>query len=61
MREFTAVSLFCGAGGLDIGFEQAGFKTIWANDFDKDACKTHQNWSRGNVFYYEKYHTISIT
>ena len=49
MREFTAVSLFCGAGGLDTGFEQAGFKTIWANDFDKDACKTHQNWSRAKV------------
>jgi DNA (cytosine-5)-methyltransferase 1 len=49
MREFTAVSLFCGAGGLDLGFEQAGFKTIWANDFDKDACKTHQNWSKANV------------
>ncbi len=49
MREFTAVSLFCGAGGLDIGFEQAGFKTIWANDFDKDACKTHQNWSHAKV------------
>ena len=49
MREFTAVSLFCGAGGLDIGFEQAGFKTIWANDFDKDAYKTHQNWSRAKV------------
>jgi len=49
MKEFTAVSLFCGAGGLDIGFEQAGFKTIWANDFDKDACKTHQNWSRAKV------------
>ncbi len=49
MREFTAVSLFCGAGGLDIGFEQAGFKTIWANDFDKDACETHQNWSSAKV------------
>ncbi len=49
MREFTAVSLFCGAGGLDIGFEQAGFKTIWANDFDKDACITHQNWSKAEV------------
>lgn len=49
MREFTAVSLFCGAGGLDMGFERAGFKTIWANDFDKDACKTHQNWSRAEV------------
>lgn len=49
MREFTAVSLFCGAGGLDLGFEQVGFRTIWANDFDKDACKTHQNWSGAKV------------
>ena len=49
MREFTAVSLFCGAGGLDLGFERAGFRTIWANDFDKDACKTHQNWSGAKV------------
>ena len=49
MREFTAVSLFCGAGGLDMGFERAGFRTIWANDFDADACKTHQNWSKAEV------------
>ena len=49
MREFTAVSLFCGAGGLDLGFDKAGFKIIWANDFDADACKTHQNWSNAEV------------
>lgn len=49
MREFTAVSLFCGAGGLDIGFERAGFKIIWANDFDADACRTHENWSDAEV------------
>lgn len=49
MREFTAVSLFCGAGGLDLGFDRAGFKTIWANDFDADACKTHQSWSNAEV------------
>lgn len=49
MREFTAVSLFCGAGGLDLGFDRAGYKTIWANDFDKDACKTHRSWSNTNV------------
>lgn len=45
MREFTAISLFCGAGGLDMGFEHAGFRTIWANDFNADACKTHATWS----------------
>ena len=49
MREFTAISLFAGAGGLDMGFERAGFKTIWANDFDKDACKTHEGWSNAKV------------
>ena len=49
MREFTAISLFCGAGGLDIGFERAGFKTIWANDFEPDACKTHETWSDAKV------------
>lgn len=49
MREFTAISLFCGAGGLDMGFDRAGFRTIWANDFDLDACKTHQQWSTSKV------------
>ena len=31
------VSLFSGCGGMDKGFEQAGFQRVWANDFDKDA------------------------
>lgn len=45
MKQFTQASLFCGAGGLDIGFERAGFKTVWANDFNKDACDTFAKWS----------------
>lgn len=49
MREFTAASLFAGAGGLDIGFEEAGFHTVWANDFEKDACKTHEAWSNAEI------------
>lgn len=28
------VSLFTGAGGLDLGFKKAGFDIIWANEFD---------------------------
>lgn len=46
---FNAVSLFCGAGGLDIGFERSGFHTIWANDFASDACKTHERWSDAKI------------
>lgn len=38
----TAVSLFCGAGGMDVGFTKAGFDTLWANDFDKHACATFE-------------------
>ena len=26
------VSLFAGAGGLDLGFERAGFDIVWANE-----------------------------
>jgi DNA (cytosine-5)-methyltransferase 1 len=37
-----AISLFSGAGGMDVGFRSAGFDIIWANDLDKDACETYR-------------------
>jgi DNA (cytosine-5)-methyltransferase 1 len=37
----SSISLFCGAGGLDVGFKSAGFNSIWANDKDPDSCKTY--------------------
>lgn len=38
----THVSLFSGCGGFDLGFRQAGFRTVFANDIDSDACKTYE-------------------
>ena len=34
------ISLFSGCGGLDLGFHQEGYETVWANDFDHWACET---------------------
>ncbi len=36
------VSLFSGAGGLDLGFKNAGFQIVWANDIDSDAVQTYK-------------------
>src|SRR5699024_2550844 len=35
-----AISLFSGAGGLDVGIEDAGFHVVYANEFDHDAACT---------------------
>jgi DNA (cytosine-5)-methyltransferase 1 len=36
-------SLFSGIGGIDLGFQQAGFEIVWANEFDHDAAKTYSH------------------
>jgi len=38
----NVVAFFSGAGGLDLGFEQAGFKIDWANEYDKDIWETYE-------------------
>lgn len=36
------VSLFAGAGGLDLGFQQAGFNVVWANEYDNEIWETYE-------------------
>ena len=36
------IETFAGGGGSDIGWRWAGYKTIWANEFEKNPCETYQ-------------------
>ena len=41
-KQHTVVGLFAGCGGLDLGFLNAGFSIVWANDFMKEAVETYK-------------------
>ena len=47
---FCIVSLFAGAGGLDIGFHRAGFETVWANEYDKQIAPSFQKYFPNTKF-----------
>ena len=41
-KKFKVISLFSGAGGMDLGFINAGFEIVWANDFFKEAVESYR-------------------
>lgn len=51
MSNFKVVSLFSGAGGMDLGFEKAGFDIVWANDFFKEAVESYKKNVSPNIVY----------
>ena len=49
------VSLFSGAGGLDIGLERAGFETVSLCEIESAFCKTlsaNQGWTHSDGYNY---------
>ena len=42
-------SLFSGMGGIDLGFMQAGFDIIWANEYNHEAATTYRYNLNPNV------------
>ena len=43
------ISLFSGAGGLDLGFEKAGFNILTASEYDKTIWETYEKNHRANL------------
>src|SRR5271166_1047777 len=41
-KPLTVVDLFCGAGGLSLGFRAAGFESLWAADNNEAAVRTYR-------------------
>lgn len=50
-QDFFVVELFAGAGGLALGLEKAGFKTLATVENNKWACETlRKNRPNWNIF-----------
>lgn len=42
--------LFAGIGGIELGFQKAGFTISWANEVDKNACITYRKNHKHTLF-----------
>ena len=42
MKKLRCASFFAGVGGIDLGFHNAGFETVYANEIDKFAVRTYE-------------------
>ena len=50
-KKFKVISLFSGAGGMDIGFINSGFEIVWANDFFKEAVESYKKNIGDHIVY----------
>jgi DNA (cytosine-5)-methyltransferase 1 len=57
-RTLTALSLFSGGGGLDLGFSAAGFKISFSTDIDTYSCQT-LSINSGKKPFYEHKHSLA--
>jgi DNA (cytosine-5)-methyltransferase 1 len=55
----SAVDLFCGAGGVSLGLEGAGFKVLLANDLDAAAARTYRRNFPETSFFEGDVHKLS--
>ena len=56
----TAAAFYSGAGGLDLGFEQADYDVLLANDIDPVAIDTHKRINHARVAVAQDVHTLDL-
>ena len=63
VESFThvAADLFCGAGGLSLGFESAGFKMAFANDINEEYAFTYELNHPGTKFFTKSIEDLSTS
>lgn len=59
MNKPKIIDLFSGVGGFSLGFEMAGFETVYAIDFWKDAVKTYNHNRDHQVAHEMSIHDLS--
>ena len=57
--KFSVGGLFAGIGGIEEGFEKAGFEISWANEIDSYACKTYRLNHRDHHLIEENVHKLN--
>lgn len=57
----TVAAFYSGAGGLDMGFEQAGFEVLLANDIDPTAIETHRRINNARVAVAQDVTTLDLS
>lgn len=53
LSEMNVASFFAGCGGLDLGFEQAGFQVVWANELEPHCRATYIRNHPNTIFVLE--------
>lgn len=46
VAKYSAISLFAGCGGSDLGLQRAGVDTVWANEKNESACALYDRITR---------------
>lgn len=59
MKKYTAIDLFCGAGGLTVGLQDAGFDVLAGVELNKTAAETYTMNHKNHAIYEQDIREIS--